>query len=222
MRYYQTQEVWIMKLLVIGASKGIGREVVKQALAHGHTVRALARSADALAEADGLERQVGDATEPGDVAVAVTGMDAVIMTLGVPKNLRFLISPVTLFSSATKALIPAMTTAGVKRLLVVTGFGAGDSAAKLSRLESIPFRLFLGRAYADKGLQEAMVKASDLDWTIARPGILTDNKGTGKYRVLVDPATWRQGLISRADVAHYLLEAVENGLHIHETPAIQR
>jgi uncharacterized protein YbjT (DUF2867 family) len=71
-------------------------------------------------------------------------------------------------------------------------------------------------------LQEDLIKGADLDWTIARPGILTDNAMTGKYEVLVSPGTWRQGVISRADVAHFLVHAAEDGSHIRETPALQR
>ena len=211
-----------MKLTVIGASRGIGRKVVDYALARGHAVRAVARSADAMGiEADGFEAMAGDATDPELLARAVAGVDAVILTLGVPRNLR-VIQATTLFSSVTRALIPAMEAAGVRRLLAVTGFGAGDSEAKLSSLEKIPFKLILGRAYADKAIQEELIKGSSLDWTIARPGILNDNAMTGTYKVLVEPETWRQGLISRGDVAHFLVHAAEDGSHIHETPAIQR
>ena len=211
-----------MKLTVIGASRGIGRKVVDYALSRGHSVRALARSADKMGvEAEGFEPIAGDATDPAALARAVEGADAVILTLGVPRDMRAL-KKTTLFSDATRALIPVMEAAGVKRLLAVTGFGAGDSAAKLSTVERIPFKLFLGRAYADKAVQEEMIRASGLDWTIARPGILNDNAMSGKYKVLVEPETWRQGIISRADVAHFLVHAAEDGSHIGKTPAIQR
>lgn len=211
-----------MKLTVIGASRGIGRKVVDYALERGHSVRAVARSADRMEiAADGFEAMAGDATEPALLARAVEGADAVIMAVGAPRDLRVL-KPTTLFSSITQALIPAMEAAGVRRLLVVTGFGAGDSHAKLSTPEKLAFQLFLGRVYADKAVQEELIKGSSLDWTIARPGILNDNAMTGKYQVLVEPETWRQGIISRADVAHFLVHAAEDGSHIRKTPAIQR
>lgn len=211
-----------MNLTVIGASRGIGRKVVEYALSRGHGVVALARSADKMGiEAEGFTPVVGDATDPVALARAVDGADAVIVTLGVPRDIRAL-RRTTLFSDATRALIPAMEAAGVPRLLAVTGFGAGDSAARLSTLERIPFKLVLGRAYADKSMQEEMIRASGLDWTIARPGILNDNAMSGKYKVLVTPETWRQGIISRADVAHFLVHAVEDSSHICQTPAIQR
>jgi uncharacterized protein YbjT (DUF2867 family) len=110
----------------------------------------------------------------------------------------------------------------VRRLLTVTGFGTGDSYAKLSTPEKITFKVLLGRPYADKALQEEMIRGSDLDWTIARPGILTDSGMSGKYQVLVAPSSWRQGIISRGDVAHFLVHAAEDGSYIHETPALQR
>ena len=211
-----------MKITVIGASRGIGRKVVDYALSRGHSVRALARSADKMdIVADGFEPIVGDATDPASLAVAIAGADAVILTLGAPRDLRVL-KRTTLFSDVTRALIPAMEAAGVKRLLAVTGFGAGDSAAKLSTLEKIPFKLLLGRAYADKAVQEDLIKTSPLDWTIARPGILNDNAMSEKYKMLVEPETWRQGIVSRADVAHFLVHAAEDGSHIRQTPAIQR
>ncbi|MCT4682692.1 MAG: SDR family oxidoreductase [Roseicyclus sp.] len=211
-----------MKLTVIGASRGIGRRTVDYALARGHSVRAVARSADRMEiEAPGFEAMPGDATDPALLARAVAGVDAVILTLGAPRDLRVL-KPTTLFSTVTQALIPVMEAAGVRRLLTVTGFGAGDSEAKLSTLEKIPFKLLLGRAYADKAVQEELIRGSNLDWTIARPGILNDTAMSGRYKVLVAPETWRQGIISRADVAHFLVHAAEDASHIHQTPAIQR
>jgi putative NADH-flavin reductase len=211
-----------MKITVIGASRGIGRKVVDYALERGHHVRAVARSAGGMdIVADGFEAFPGDATDPGFLARAVEGVDAVVFALGAPRDIRVL-RTTTLFSATTQALIPAMQDAGVRRLLVVTGFGAGESYAKLSTPEKITYKLFLGRAYEDKALQEDLIKGADLDWTIARPGILTDNAMTGKYEVLVAPGTWRQGVISRADVAHFLVHAAEDASHIRETPALQR
>ncbi len=211
-----------MKLSIIGASKGIGKETMIYAVERGHDVRAMARTIDSVdLEAPNLEKLPGDATDPADLAKAIAGVDAVILCLGVPRDIRVL-NVTTLFSSATQALLPAMEDAGIKRLIAVTGFGAGDSYSFLSFPEKIARNVFLGRAYSDKAIQEELIRGSSLDWTIARPGILTNTERTGKYQVLVEPDTWRQGLISRADVGHYLVTAAEDGLHIHKTPAIQR
>lgn len=211
-----------MKFTVIGASRGIGRKTVDEALARGHGVRALARSmTQAGITAEGFTALDGDATNPEDVARAIEGADAVILTLGVPQDLRAL-KPTTLFSDATRVLIAAMEAQGIKRLLTVTGFGAGDSAAKLSTPERLTQKVFLGRAYADKDLQEQLIRDSRLDWTIARPGILTNNRKSGRYKILTDPETWRNGLINRADVADFLVTSAETASHIRQTPALQR
>jgi putative NADH-flavin reductase len=114
----------MVQILVIGASKGIGLETVKTALAAGHRVRAFARSAQGIGLANpNLERFSGDATRAEDVRAALDGVDAVVQALGVP--VRDLLGPVRLFSDATNVLIPAMEKAGVRRLVAVTGFGAG-------------------------------------------------------------------------------------------------
>lgn len=211
-----------MKLSIIGASRGIGRKVVSEALERGHTVTAMARSMEtATADPENLTTLLGDATNATDVAAAIDGADAVILTLGLPRDASVL-KPTTLFSDATRTLIAAMETNGIKRLLTVTGFGAGDSAEKLSTPERLAQKALLGRAYADKDLQEQLIRDSALDWTIARPGILSDNRKSGAYKVLVEKETWRNGLINRADVADFLVSAAEQASHIHQTPALQR
>ena len=154
-----------MKLAIIGASRGIGRKAVDEALERGHEVRALARSPIHL-EADGLEVMEGDATNAVDMFNAIDGCDAVILTLGLPRDARVL-RKTKLFSDATRILLEQMQKAGIKRLLTVTGFGAGDSVDKLSTPERLTQKAFLGRAYADKDLQEQLIRDSGLDWTIA-------------------------------------------------------
>ena len=133
------------RVLIIGASKGIGLETTRQALEGGHQVRALARSAAGIGLSDPkLEKVRGDALVSKDIEAALNGIDVVIQALGVA--LGDLFRPVSLFSDATRILVSAMESQGVKRLICVTGFGAGDSGASISCLQRVPFRLFFGRA----------------------------------------------------------------------------
>jgi putative NADH-flavin reductase len=202
-------------VLVIGASKGIGLETVKAALAAGHRVRAFARSASAMTLSEaGLERFSGDALNAGDVASAVDGVDVVVQALGVP--VKNLLGPVTLFSDATNVLVPAMEKAGVRRVISVTGFGTGDSREAIGILQRVPFQIVFGRAYDDKDAQEIRIRKSGLDWTFVRPGVLTPGSATGRYKVLSDPSSWRNGLISRADVAHFIVSEIDRPSYVRK------
>jgi len=208
-----------MHVLIIGASKGIGLETTRQALDAGHDVRALARSATAIAVSNAsLEKMRGDALKTENVEEALVGVDVVIQSLGV--GLGDLFRPVHLFSDATRVLIAAMKRQGVKRLICVTGFGAGDSRASISCLQRLPFQIVFSRAYDDKSLQEQLIKESELDWTIARPGVLTNGPRTGHYRVLPQASQWRNGIISRADVAEFLVRQIGDQTYIHKAPVL--
>jgi len=209
-------------VLVMGASRGIGLETVKQALAAGHKVRAMARSASSIRiEHENLETFAGDALDPGSVQTALMGVDAVIQALGVAAGPEMVLKPVRLFSAATRILVPAMEEAGVKRLICLTGYGAGDSRNRGNIFYNTAFNLFLGRAYDDKTVQERMIRESQLDWVIARPGVLTNGPKTERYDVLVDPRQWRCGFISRADVADFLVKQIESDEYLRKTPVLQ-
>lgn len=177
-------------------------------------VRAFGRSAHKLEPTALVEPFVGDARNPDDMARALADVRAVVYALGIRERLSMLWQEETLFSDTTRVLLDQMVQAGVSRLVAVTGFGSGRSSSAMSFLERSGHRAILGKPYADKGRQEAMILASGLDWTIVRPVILTKGPRSTKYRVLREPDTWRNGLISRASVAHYLIDAVEQGLDI--------
>ena len=198
-----------MQVLVVGASKGIGLETVGQAIAAGHHVRALARSAGSISFSHpNLEKLAADALNRPDIDAALVGVSVVIQTLGV--GFRDLFRPVHLFSAATAVLISAMKAPGLTRLICVTGFGAGDSRSSVGRLQRLPFQVVFGRAYDDKSRQERLISESSLEWTIVRPGVLTGGRRTGDYQVLDDPREWRNGIISRANVADFLVRQIED------------
>ena len=208
-----------MHVLIVGASRGIGLETARQALAAGHHVRALARSISKM-DISGvrLEKISGDALEMEDMEAATLGVDVVIQTLGV--GFGELLGPISIFSKATEALIRAMKARGVKRLIAVTGFGAGDSSARIILIERLAFQAVFGRAYDDKTFQERLIRESGLDWTIARPGVLTSGPRTKRFLVLSEASRWRNGLISRADVADFLVQQIEGTTYIGKAPVL--
>ena len=108
-----------------------------------------------------------------------------------------------------------------KRLLAVTGLGAGDSRGHGGFLyDALAFPLLLKRVYDDKDAQEQIIKSSVLDWTIVRPGLLTNRPATGRYLVLTTSKDWRFGVISRADVANFIIRQIHDRALIRATPLL--
>lgn len=206
----------------MGATSGIGALAVREAVGRGAAVRAFARSATSIAATDLIEPYPGDARSAEDVTAAVSGSRAVIYALGIKERLAMLWEEETLFSESTRVLLEAMQRSGTRRLVVVTGFGAGRSRAAMSSIERLGHRAIFAKPYGDKDRQEEMIVKSDLDWTIARPVILTNGPKSRKLQVLRDPSTWRNGLVSRRDVAQYLVDAVEQDLDIHADVVLTR
>jgi putative NADH-flavin reductase len=209
------------KVLIIGASHGIGLETVKVALRAGHNVRALARSAARIPIQDAnLDKVSGNALDRNALRNALQDVDVVIQTLGVEFSPRTIFEGTTLFSESTRILVDAMKAAGVKRLITVTGLGAGDSRGHGGLLYDLALFLLLKRVYDDKDVQEWIIRSSGLEWTIVRPGLLTDAPVTGRYRVLTVSKDWRAGTISRADVADFLVRQVDDRALIGTTPLL--
>jgi putative NADH-flavin reductase len=203
-----------MKLSIIGASRGIGRQLVEQALARGHRVTAMARRPQVLElKHEALTMIPGDIREAEAAARAVAGQEAVCLTLGVGVTWR----PVTVFSEGTAQVLAAMAREGVRRLVAITGIGAGESRGHGGLLyDRLVLPFLLRTIYADKDRQETLIRASRVDWTIVRPGFLTNGPLKGKYRALTDLRGVTAGRISRADVAHFLLEELATGRFVRQ------
>jgi putative NADH-flavin reductase len=212
----------VTKILFIGASHGIGLETVRTALLAGRSVRALARSATAITiEDEALDKVSGDALDRDTVRNALQDVDVVIQTFGIDFSPQLILEGTRLFSESTRILVDAMKVAGVKRLISVTGLGAGDSRGHGGLLyDALLFPLLLKRVYDDKDVQEWIVRSSGLDWTIVRPGILTNGPATDQYRVLTASKDWRFGVISRADVANFLVRLTSDRTLIGTTPLL--
>ena len=167
------------------------------------------------------EKASGDARDRDTIRSAVKDIDVVIRTLGVDFSPRLIFAGTTLFSESTRSLVDGMKAAGVKRLITVTGLGAGDSRGHGGLgYDWIAFPLLLKRVYDDKDVQEWIVRSSGLDWTIVRPGLLTNRPATGRYRILTASKDWQFGMISRADVADFLVRQVDDRSLIGTTPLL--
>jgi uncharacterized protein YbjT (DUF2867 family) len=163
----------------------------------------------------------GNALDSSTIRNALEGVDVVVETLGVDIAPRSIFERTTLFSQSTRILVDAMKIADVKRLIAVTGLGAGDSRGHGGFLyDAVAFPLLLKRVYDDKDVQEWIIRSSGLDWTIVRPGLLTNRPATGRYRILTASHDWRFGLISRADVADFIVRQVDDRALVRATPLL--
>ncbi|MGJ3265367.1 MAG: NAD(P)-dependent oxidoreductase [Salinarimonas sp.] len=197
-----------MRLAIIGATRGIGRALSEQARAAGHHVVAVGRSLGPAASAN-MTHVRGSILDEGVAEEALERADAVAYCLGAGAYGPDLGKPVTIFSETTERLLEAMRATGVMRIGVITGVGSGESRGHGGLLyDTIAQPLVLGAIYADKTRQEEMLRASDRDWTIIRPVVLTHGPYTGTYRVVEDLAGFNGGTVSRADCAACLLEAL--------------
>lgn len=206
------------RILVIGGTAGIGLETVKLALARGHSVSAMSRKPERVTLShENLKLVQSDVLDPSSVNQALVGHDAVVLSVGMKPTRK----PVTMFSEGTKNVLSAMSENGIERLLLVTGIGAGESRGHGGFFyDNILLPLMLNTIYEDKDRSEQLVLDSSTQWTIVRPGFLDDTESTASYRVVKDIEGVTSGDISRADVAHFMLSALENEEYIQSTVLI--
>jgi putative NADH-flavin reductase len=219
-----------MKLTIFAATGGIGRHLLNQALAAGHDVTAVVRNPSGLPDGPRIVR--ADLAAPDDAAVdtALQGADAVLSSLG-PRSRK----DVGIASQGTRTILEAMDATGVRRIVVVSAapIGTVPSPGRPTPPEHDPgdgffmrhlltplVKMALRKPYADLAVMEDVVRASDLDWTVIRPPRLTDKPPTGKHRIAYGHNV-RGGLtISRADVAHVMLDVLNRPEAIKQTVGV--
>lgn len=203
-----------MRIAVIGASKGVGLEVVKRGLERKHQITALSRSEISLETSESLVKIQGDALDKEGISKLIDENDALIVTLGQGKNL----SATTLMEDFAKILrdIHQETPISIP-VLILSGFGAGNSLPYNKWFVQIIFKTLLKEVYADKHNMEQLVEASTFPWIIVRPGKLTNGALNETYRT--ETKLYKNiniSKISRASVADYMAKQAENPSHLHK------
>jgi putative NADH-flavin reductase len=223
-----------MKLTIFAATGGIGRQILEQAADAGHDVTAVVRNPENLPTE--LSRPVRVVTadltapDPAMLKSAVQGADAVLSGLGATSN-----SEAGVATQGTRAIAAAMKATGARRIIVVSaapigtvpsparpnppGHDPGDGFIMQHLLTPLT-RAALRKHYADLAQMEDILRDSDLDWTAVRPPRLTDKPLTGTYRTARGQNLRRGAFISRADVAHYMIRAIDQPETIKQTIGI--
>lgn len=203
-----------MKIIVFGATGRTGREVIRQAVAQGHSVAAFVRNSARLPADLPLSVTKGDVMDGAAVADAIRDNEAVLSTLGAND-----LKQSRLLETAAANIVAGMELHSVSRLIVLGAAGAVPGwGLYQTPLANIAFWLvqhtLLRHPYASQAAQERVIASSSLDYTIVRPTRLTDGPLTRRYRVLPDALPSRGVRISRADVAHFMvLELTDPRFH---------
>jgi len=207
-----------MKILIIGASRGIGKSLMEEALHDGYEVSVMARHPEKITLSHpALSVHQGDVRDRESVAKLCTGYDLICSCIGVPITLK----PVDLFSIAATNIVAAVMANPGQKFIAVTGIGAGDSKGHGGFLYDNIFKpLLLKTIYADKNREEAIITASAIDWLIVRPAGLTNGLRTKTYRVVNDLSGVTSRRISRRDVADFILSQTAHPTQFGKTPLI--
>jgi putative NADH-flavin reductase len=208
-----------MKLTIFAATGGIGRQLLEQAVAAGHDVTAVVRNPQTLSRQVRVVTTDLAAADPAVLESAVDGADAVLSGLGPRSNAEAGVA-----RQGTRAIVQAMQATGVRRIVVVSAAPIGTVPSPgrpkpprhdpgdgffMRNLLSPMTKVALRQHYADLALMEDVLRDSGLDWTVVRPPRLTDKPLTGTYRTAYGQNLRRGALVSRADVAHLMLDVLE-------------
>ena len=196
-----------MKLLILGATGRLGRQLVTQALEKGHDLTILARDRSKVdLQHERLRVVEGDARNTAALSDAMRGQDAVISALG--RGLSF--KSEHLMEQSVPGILATMQTHGIRRLMFTSAMGVGDSYRDAPVMPKIFFRTLLRGIYTDKAIGERMIRNSALEWTIVQPVQLNDRPLTKTYRAGESVPVSGMPQISRADTAHFILDRLHD------------
>jgi len=199
------------KLIVFGATGGTGKQVLEQAIERGYSATAFVRTPEKVEiKHPNLKVVQGDVLNYKDVVNVIQGHLNVICCLGVsPLNKS------KLRTIGTQNIVKSMQEKKVKRFICQASLGYGETKnLQPWHYKYILTPLLLKHTFNDHISQEIIVEKSDLDWTIVRPGNLTNGKRTEEYLHGFPPSFNVRFKISRADVAHFMLNQIEDQQYI--------
>lgn len=203
-----------MRFLLLGASGSVGRRILAQGLGRGHAIRAQTRDAARLAgQPSEIEVVAADPTDAAALSALVRGQQAVVMSLGTAPGRR-----TTVFSDVTAKLCRAMAAEGVKRLVAITGVGAGETRGHGGFVyDRLVYPLFTRPFYEDKNRQEQLIRASSLDWVIVRPAPFKATAGSSPLQALVEirPSTVLRR-VTRDEVAAFVLDQLADDRYLRK------
>ena len=197
-----------MRLLLLGATGRTGRELLRQAVERGHDVKAFVRNPGKLDDIRGVDLRVGSVLDASALDQALQGREAVLSTLGSRRPAE--VFGTSFMTDVMQALVPGMERRGVRRLIVLSAAGVGDVARYGPRPTRMAFRTALRAIGRDKARSEALVRRTDLDWTFVYPPALTKGPLTKDYRAAEDLRLKGMARIRRADVAHFMLDQLQD------------
>lgn len=195
-----------MRVLIVGAAGKTGRELVLQAITRGHTVTAIAHHAPHPELPPAVRLFIGDARDNALLDQAVAGQDFVVDAVGTRRPF----AATTLETDVAHALIAAIARHDVGRVAAISSLGIGTSIRHVNWLFRALIPLFFRGVMPDKEGMEAAFRTSGRAWLIVRPSGLTDRPATGNVCVLATSSSRKGFQIARADVAAYILNALES------------
>ncbi|MEW1779519.1 NAD(P)H-binding protein [Streptomyces sp. NPDC086777] len=209
------------RIVILGANGGTGRQLAQQALKVGHEVVAVTRNPDGFPiAATRLTVARADVHDRAAIARVVEGSEVVLSTLGV----QFSRKRVTIYSDGTASIADAMTTHGLKRLVIVSSAGTeptrhADAGFLLNRVKKPMVTRTIGKTtYADMRRMEAFLRQSNLDWTVMRPGGLFDVEQSGDCELAENRS--ERVFTSRAGLAASMLAQATSWMWIGKLVAV--
>lgn len=198
------------RILVVGASSRTGRQLVKQAVERGHEVTAFLRDpAKAASLPPNVEKVTGDALDANAIAGAVAGHDTIMVAIGDRK--------VHVSAATIRNVIAGMKSHGVKRVILLSAYGTGDSG---HGVQGFLFRTMLGKLNADKVEADRLLEESGLDWTSVRAPALTEGPKAGRIKAATDVVINGFKGMSRADLAAFMLDEMDANAFVRRKPIV--